>query len=207
MNPWPCGCFARAGRVRPIRRLPFREPASHEPQGQTESRSPRMRDWAQDLDGASHGEFQTRKDQQPETRTQHCRATRWKARRAWIPVPCHRARRKLTARTEALGLETFSTSSAIPRAVRPAARACHRGRAVVRMLARRTVGLVSGSSGQAICGRLAGYQDVNDAERPRVDPAMCQVVGGWAKEKEAASTSEMSRFETEMLGSRERRVR
>jgi hypothetical protein len=33
----------------------------------------------------------------------------------------------------------------------------------------------------------------------RVDPAMRRVVGGPAKEKEAASTSEMSRFETEIL--------
>ncbi len=56
---------------------------------------------------------------------------------------------------------------------------------------------------QAIYGRLAGYEDVNDAERLRVDPAMRRVVGGRAKEKDAASTSEMSRFETEILSSRE----
>ncbi len=56
---------------------------------------------------------------------------------------------------------------------------------------------------QAIYGRLAGYEDVNDAERLRVDPAMRRVVGGRATEKEAASNSEMSRFETEMLSSRE----
>ncbi len=55
---------------------------------------------------------------------------------------------------------------------------------------------------QAICERLAGYEDVNDAERLRVDPAMRHVVGGRAKTKEAASTSEMSRFETEMLSSK-----
>ena len=53
---------------------------------------------------------------------------------------------------------------------------------------------------QSIYGRLAGYEDVNDADRLRVDPAMRRVVGGRAKKKEAASTSEMSRFETEMLG-------
>ena len=56
---------------------------------------------------------------------------------------------------------------------------------------------------QAVYGRLAGYEDVNDAERLRVDPAMRRVVGGRANEKEAASTSEMNRFETEMLSSRE----
>jgi hypothetical protein len=46
---------------------------------------------------------------------------------------------------------------------------------------------------QAAFGRLAGYEDVNDAERLRVDPARRRVVGGRAKEREAASTSEMSR--------------
>jgi hypothetical protein len=56
---------------------------------------------------------------------------------------------------------------------------------------------------QAVYGRLAGYEDVNDAERLRVDPAMRRVVGGRANTKEAASTSEMSRFETEWLSSRE----
>ncbi len=46
---------------------------------------------------------------------------------------------------------------------------------------------------QSVYGRLAGYEDVNDAKRLRVDPAMRRVVGGRAKEKEAASTSEMNR--------------
>jgi hypothetical protein len=55
---------------------------------------------------------------------------------------------------------------------------------------------------QAIYGRLAGYEDVNDAERLRVDPAMRRVVGGRAQERPAASTSEMNRFETEILSSR-----
>jgi hypothetical protein len=56
---------------------------------------------------------------------------------------------------------------------------------------------------QAVYGRLAGYEDVNDAERLRVDPAMRRVVGGRAHTKKAASTSEMSRFETDWLSSRE----
>ena len=55
---------------------------------------------------------------------------------------------------------------------------------------------------QSVYGRLAGYEDVNDAERLCIDPAMRHVVGGRAKEKGAASTSEMSRFETEILSSR-----
>ena len=54
---------------------------------------------------------------------------------------------------------------------------------------------------QAIYGRLAGYGDTNDAERLRIDPTLRQIVGGRAKERPTASTSEMSRFETEILTS------
>ena len=45
---------------------------------------------------------------------------------------------------------------------------------------------------QSIYSRLAGYEDVNDAERLAVDPAMRHVVGGRAAQadKEAASPSE-----------------
>ncbi len=54
---------------------------------------------------------------------------------------------------------------------------------------------------QSIYSRLAGYEDVNDAERLSVDPAMRHVVGGRAAltDKHAASTSEVGRFETEIL--------
>ena len=52
---------------------------------------------------------------------------------------------------------------------------------------------------QSVYGRLAGYEDVNDAERLRLDPVMRQVVGGRAKRNLAASSSLMSRFETEIL--------
>ena len=54
---------------------------------------------------------------------------------------------------------------------------------------------------QSIYSRLAGYDDVNDAERLCVDPAMRHVVGGRASqpEKQAASTSEVGRFETKIL--------
>jgi hypothetical protein len=54
---------------------------------------------------------------------------------------------------------------------------------------------------QSIYSRLAGYEDVNDAERLAVDPAMRHVVGGRAAQadKEAASASGVGRFETEML--------
>jgi len=52
---------------------------------------------------------------------------------------------------------------------------------------------------QSIYSRLAGYDDTNDAERLAVDPAMRHVAGGRAVERAAASTSVMSRFETEIL--------
>ncbi|MHC4424708.1 MAG: IS1380 family transposase, partial [Planctomycetota bacterium] len=52
---------------------------------------------------------------------------------------------------------------------------------------------------QSVYSRLAGYDDTNDAERLAVDPAMRHVAGGRAVERSAASTSVMSRFETEIL--------
>src|ERR671928_933387 len=52
---------------------------------------------------------------------------------------------------------------------------------------------------QSVFGRLAGYEDVNDAERLAHDPAMRWIVGGRAVTHQAASTSQMGRFETEVL--------
>jgi len=52
---------------------------------------------------------------------------------------------------------------------------------------------------QSIYGRLAGYEDTNDAERLAVDPTMRQVVGARAMDRDAASTSQMGRFETDVL--------
>jgi hypothetical protein len=52
---------------------------------------------------------------------------------------------------------------------------------------------------QAVFGRLAGYEDVNDAERLRDDPAMRWIVGGAAAHSRAASPSQMGRFETRWL--------
>ncbi len=52
---------------------------------------------------------------------------------------------------------------------------------------------------QSVYGRLAGYEDLNDADRLRVDPAMRNVVGGRAVTRHAASTSQMGRFETDLL--------
>ena len=52
---------------------------------------------------------------------------------------------------------------------------------------------------QSVYARLAGYEDTNDAERLSVDPAMRHVVGGRARRRQAASTSQMARFETDVL--------
>jgi Transposase DDE domain group 1 len=52
---------------------------------------------------------------------------------------------------------------------------------------------------QSVFGRLAGYEDVNDAERLCRDPAMRWVVGGQAISGSAASASQMGRFETKWL--------
>src|SRR5271163_1765229 len=52
---------------------------------------------------------------------------------------------------------------------------------------------------QAVFGRLAGYEDVNDAEGLRHDPAMRWIVGGKAARGGAASASQMGRFETRWL--------
>jgi hypothetical protein len=52
---------------------------------------------------------------------------------------------------------------------------------------------------QSVFGRLAGYEDVNDAERLRHDPAMRWVVGDRAISGSAASASQMGRFETKWL--------
>src|SRR5919205_448900 len=58
---------------------------------------------------------------------------------------------------------------------------------------------LSGQFRQSVFGRLAGYEDVNDADRLAHDPAMRWIVGGRAVTGQAASTSQMGRFETEVL--------
>jgi hypothetical protein len=52
-----------------------------------------------------------------------------------------------------------------------------------------TASLTTHSDGlfrQSVFGRLAGYEDVNDAERLRHDPAMRWIVGGKAAQGHAA---------------------
>ena len=56
---------------------------------------------------------------------------------------------------------------------------------------------------QSVYGRLAGYEDVNDAGRLGRDPAMRWIIGGKAVERGGASTSQMGRFETELLANNE----
>ena len=50
-----------------------------------------------------------------------------------------------------------------------------------------------GSLLRAVHGRLAGYEDVNGAERLGRDPAMRAIVGREGLDRPAASTSEMGR--------------
>jgi hypothetical protein len=59
--------------------------------------------------------------------------------------------------------------------------------------------LLVGLLRQSVFGRLAGYEDVNDAERLCRDPAMRWVVGDRAITGFAASASQMGRFETKWL--------
>src|SRR6476620_10349442 len=59
--------------------------------------------------------------------------------------------------------------------------------------------LLVGLLRQSVFGRLAGYEDVNDADRLCRDPAMRWVVGDPAITGSAASTSQMGRFETKWL--------
>ena len=56
---------------------------------------------------------------------------------------------------------------------------------------------------QSIYSRLAGYEDVNDAERLSVDPVMRAITGKKDKGKQAASTNTIGHFETDILTQRE----
>ena len=52
---------------------------------------------------------------------------------------------------------------------------------------------------QWVFGRLAGYEDVNDAARLSPDPVMRRIISGRAVDGQAASSSQVGRFETEVL--------
>ena len=61
--------------------------------------------------------------------------------------------------------------------------------------------LLTGRLRQSVLGRLASYEDVNDAERLAHDPAMRAIVDHGGLHRQAASTSQMGRFETAWLTS------
>ena len=63
--------------------------------------------------------------------------------------------------------------------------------------------LLTGLLRQSVYGRLAGYEDVNHAERLSRDPAMRAIVDRKGFDNRAASTSQMGRFETEWLATGE----
>ena len=50
--------------------------------------------------------------------------------------------------------------------------------------------------------RIAGYEDTNDSERLAQDTARRVIVGPRGPERQAASTSTLSRFETDVLTQR-----
>lgn len=52
---------------------------------------------------------------------------------------------------------------------------------------------------QSVYGRLAGYEDVNDAERLSQDPTFRLIGSEWIGDRGAALTSRLQTFETEML--------
>ena len=55
----------------------------------------------------------------------------------------------------------------------------------------------------SVHSRLAVYEDTIDAERLAQDPFMRAVVGWKGSERQAASTSEVGRFDTELLTQKE----
>ena len=63
--------------------------------------------------------------------------------------------------------------------------------------------LLVGLLRQSEFGRLAGYEDVNDAERLSQDPVMRTIVDRKGLDRIAASTSRMGRFETAWLATEE----
>jgi hypothetical protein len=59
---------------------------------------------------------------------------------------------------------------------------------------------------QSVYCHLAGYEDVNDADRLGHDPAMRWIVGGKTIERGGASTSQMGQFKAELLSTNDNLV-
>jgi len=70
-------------------------------------------------------------------------------------------------------------------------------------LNRRSLGKERDNQRRSVFGRLAGYEDVNDAERLSRDPTMRAIVEPKGLGRRAASTSQMGRFETVWLATEE----
>ena len=66
--------------------------------------------------------------------------------------------------------------------------------------------LMKGQLQQSLFGRVASYEDVNDAERLSRDPVMRQIVGKAGQGEQGASTSQMNRFETQVLSTADNRA-
>ena len=62
--------------------------------------------------------------------------------------------------------------------------------------------MLTGLLRQSVFARLAGYEDVNDADRLAHDPAMRAIVDRHGLDRSAASSSQMGRFETAWLTSK-----
>ena len=90
---------------------------------------------------------------------------------------------------EALGLSDLAVS---------ALKETHRGRNCTHLMA--------GQLQQSLYGRVASYEDVNDAERLSHDPVMRQIVGKAGQGEQGASTSQMGRFETQVLSTADNRA-
>ena len=68
-----------------------------------------------------------------------------------------------------------------------------------------TVHRLDGLFRRSVYGRLAGYEDVNHADRLALDPVMRQVVGGRVVDAQAASATQMGRLKAETLALPENR--
>lgn len=69
-----------------------------------------------------------------------------------------------------------------------------------------TVHQIDGLFRQSVFVRLAGYKDVNDADRLALDPVMRQVVGGRAVDAQAVLALQKGRLEIETLALAENRA-
>lgn len=72
-------------------------------------------------------------------------------------------------------------------------RALRQRRCAIPALDKDTVHRLDALFRQSVYGRLAGYEDANDADRLALDPVMRLVAGGRAVDAQVASASQMRR--------------